>query len=155
MLLGVATRALGRPFAEALRAGGVARALVVCGAEGLDEISCAGETWAWRLDPDGTITEHVLHPTQFGLGTHPLKAVVGGDARENAATLRALLAGGEVEEKLVPVMEWVLMNAAALLVVAGVAVDGVDGVRLARESVASGRAREALETFRAAGSAAS
>lgn len=151
MLLGVAERELGLPFAQCLRDGGVTNALVVCGAEGLDEISCAGDTWAWTLAPDGSITECVLHPSQFGLDTHPLSAVKGGSALENAATLRRLLAGGEVAEGLRPVAEFVLLNAAALLVVAGVAVDYKDGVRLARESITSGAAWRALETFREAG----
>lgn len=153
MVLGVAERALGRPFAESLHANGVARALVVCGVEGLDEISCAGETWAWALAPDGTIDERVLHPAEFGLRTHPLQAVVGDGAAENAATLKKLLTvRGEVEEGLEPVMDFVLMNASALLVVAGVAADYRDGVRLARESIVSGRAWQALEAFREAAS---
>ncbi|KAH0832291.1 hypothetical protein J3R83DRAFT_13290 [Lanmaoa asiatica] len=152
MVLGVAERELGLPFAKSLKDGGVVRALVVCGAEGLDEISCAGETWAWSLTPDGEIVETVLHPAQFGLGTHPLTAVAGGLASENAATLtRLLTSGNEIPEALTPVLEFVLMNASALLVVAGVAVDYKDGVRLARESIASGAAWKALETFREAG----
>lgn len=157
MLLGVAERALGLPFAQSLRDGGVTRALVVCGAEGLDEISCAGETWAWTLAPDGSITEGVLHPDMFGLGTHPLTAVSGGRAEENAATLTRMLTRGEAgveDEGLKPVVEFVLVNAAALLVVAGVAGDYRDGVRLARESMVSGGAWRALEGFREAGRAA-
>lgn len=155
MVLGVAERELGLPFAKSLRDGGVVSALVVCGAEGLDEISCAGDTWAWTLTPKGEIIESVLHPAQFGLGTHPLTAVVGGGSAENAATLTTLLTSGEeIPEALTPVLEFVLMNASALLVVAGVAVDYKDGVRLARESVVSGKAWKALETFRDAGRAA-
>jgi anthranilate phosphoribosyltransferase len=126
--------------------------MVVCGADGLDEISCSGDTWAWSLTPDGNIVETVLHPTQFGLGIHPLTAVAGGTASENAATLTRLLTSGkEVPEELRPVLEFVLLNAAALLVVAGVAGDFKDGVRLARESIASGAAWNALEMFREAG----
>ena len=152
MVLGVAERELGLPFAQSLRDGGVARALVVCGAEGLDEISCAGDTWAWSLTPDGNIAETVLHPSQFGLGTHPLAAVSGGRASENAATLTRLLTSGkEVPEELRPVLDFVLLNAAALLVVAGVAGDFKDGARLARESIESGAAWRALETFREVG----
>lgn len=45
MVLGVAKRELGDTFAEVLRLLGVDRALVVCGCEGLDEISIAGPTW--------------------------------------------------------------------------------------------------------------
>ncbi|KAH9948268.1 glycosyl transferase family, a/b domain-containing protein [Amylocystis lapponica] len=80
MVLGVAERELGLPFARSLGNGGVERALVVCGAEGLDEISCAGETYAWEL-ADGNITERRLDPSQFGLGVHPLTAVAGAFMR--------------------------------------------------------------------------
>jgi anthranilate phosphoribosyltransferase len=45
MLLGVAKQELGDTFAEVLKLLGVERALVVCGKEGLDEVSIAGETW--------------------------------------------------------------------------------------------------------------
>lgn len=45
MVIGVHSHGLGEVFAEALRELGVGRALVVCGKEGLDEISPAGETW--------------------------------------------------------------------------------------------------------------
>lgn len=49
MVLGVAKRELGDTFAEVLRLLGVDRALVVCGCEGLDEISIAGPTWVSGL----------------------------------------------------------------------------------------------------------
>ncbi|KAF1982911.1 hypothetical protein K402DRAFT_466373 [Aulographum hederae CBS 113979] len=48
-VLGVARRALGRPFAESLLLSGAKKGLVVCGAEELDEISCAGPTYCWQL----------------------------------------------------------------------------------------------------------
>lgn len=47
-MLGVAKEELGDTFAEVLRLLNVERALVVCGKEGLDEISIAGETWVSR-----------------------------------------------------------------------------------------------------------
>ncbi|PCH40474.1 anthranilate phosphoribosyltransferase [Wolfiporia cocos MD-104 SS10] len=154
MVLGVAERELGATFAQSLGAGGVQRALVVCGAEGLDEISCAGETHAWELR-DGVVTELTLHPEQFGLLAHPLSAVAGGTPDENAETFRLLLTSGEdIPERLTPVLHFVLMNAAALLLVAGVAEDLKDGVEKAKKSVTSGAAWRALETFREAGKAA-
>lgn len=45
MVLGVAKKELGDCFIEVLRLLGVEKALVVCGKEGLDEVSCEGETW--------------------------------------------------------------------------------------------------------------
>ncbi|KAG5643520.1 hypothetical protein DXG03_000712 [Asterophora parasitica] len=154
MVLGVAEREIGAAFARSLREGGVERALVVCGCERLDEISCAGETWAWELRPDGTIVEKTLSPEMFGVARHPLRDVAGGTPAENAQTLRALLAlrhGYEVPTKLVSVMDFVLINAAALLVVAGRAENYLEGTQLARESILSGKAWNALEQFRDAG----
>lgn len=132
------------------------RAMVVCGAEGLDEISCAGETHAWILNDKGEIVEERLHPNMFGLPVHPLDQVKGGDPAENSDTLRILLTSGEkgVPERLVPVLDFVLLNAAAVLVVSGVAKDYEDGVHRARESVTSGTAWDALQTFCEAGKAA-
>ncbi|KAH7927668.1 anthranilate phosphoribosyltransferase [Leucogyrophana mollusca] len=148
MVLGVAERELGQTFAQSLSDGGVRRALVVCGAEGLDEISCAGDTWVWELK-DGKITTATLHPEHFGLDVHPLSSVAGGTPSENAETFKALLtSGSDIPAHLTPVLHFVLMNASALLIVAGLAMDYKDGVRLAMESITSGKAWKALETFR-------
>ncbi|KAF8993523.1 glycosyl transferase [Cyathus striatus] len=151
MVLGVAEREIGATFANSLSEGGVQRALVVCGCEKLDEISCAGPTWAWELK-NGKVTEMTMTPEMFGLPAHPLTAVAGGSPKENAETFKTLLNSGEhLPEKLVPVLDFVCMNASALLVVSAVAKDYVEGVQLAKESVLSGKAWQALEIFRNAG----
>ena len=154
----VADPALGAPFAAALAAAGARRALVVCGDEGLDEISCAGPTRAWEMkrEPDtpegeAVVVERTLEPgATFGLPTHALASVAGGAPAENADTLRALLAlrrGEEVPARLEPVLDFVLMNAAALLVVAGAAQDYKAGVAMAREAILEGGAERALAAF--------
>ncbi|KAG2114360.1 glycosyl transferase [Suillus discolor] len=148
MVLGVAERELGPTFVQSLHEGGVERALVVCGAEGLDEISCAGNTYAWQL-VDGKITETTLHPDLFGLSTHPLTSVAGGTPTENAETFKALLnSGNDIPESLTPVLHFVLLNASALLVVAGLASDFKEGVALAMNSITSGSAWDAFVVFR-------
>ncbi|KAF4617342.1 hypothetical protein D9613_005795 [Agrocybe pediades] len=151
MVLGVAEREIGPTFAHSLQDGGVERALVVCGYEGLDEISCAGPTHAWELK-DGKVTYLTLRPEDFGLPAHPLSTVGGGSPQQNSETFKTLLTSGDkIPEKLIPVMDFVLMNASALLVVAGLAADYKEGTRLARESITSGKAWEALTIFREAG----
>ncbi|KAI0783470.1 glycosyl transferase [Abortiporus biennis] len=151
MVVGVAEPELGYTFAQSLRDGGVERALVVCGAEKLDEISCAGKTFAWELK-DGQITEQELTPELFGLKVHPLSDVAGGSPSENAETFKLLLTSGkDIPERLTPILDFVLMNAAALLLVAGVATDLKDGVRLGLESITSGKAWDALQQFKKAG----
>jgi len=153
MVVGVAEKELGLTFARSLRDGGVQRALVVCGKEGLDEISCAGETWAWELRADGSIQEGTLHPERdFGVGVHPLSAVSGGSPDENAKTFCTILSSGtNIPQELTPIMDFVLINSAALLKVAGVARDYKHGVQLARESVSNGKAWEALRIFKEEG----
>ncbi|KAJ1303062.1 hypothetical protein OPQ81_011263 [Rhizoctonia solani] len=162
MILGVYTRELGPVFAETLREMGVERALVVCGMESLDEISIAGGTWAWSLE-NGEITTTTLHPSHFELKTHPLSTVAGASPETNARMLIDLLdpntpcnsptnstpAPAEgVTSNPGAILDFVLMNASALLVVAGLAPDYPTGVRMARRSITSGRAWEALQEFR-------
>ncbi len=149
MVLGVAEPTLGPPFVAALKAGGVKRAYVVCGVEYLDEISCAGETHLWELLEDGSVRERKLCPADFGLPAHPLDDVKGASPAENAAAFKTLLTSGDdIPAHLTPILDFVLMNTAALLVVAGRADDLKDGVRLAREAITSGKAWHALEVFR-------
>ena len=148
MVLGVADPELGPTFAQSLKKGGVDRALVVCGHEKLDEISCAGPTWVWELR-DGSITERTIRPEDFGLAVHPLSSVAGASPSENATSFKTLLtSGNDLPENMTPLLEFVLLNASALLVVAGVAGDFVQGVKIARESITSGKAWAALEQFR-------
>ncbi|KAI0698117.1 anthranilate phosphoribosyltransferase, TrpD [Cytidiella melzeri] len=155
MVVGVAIPELGKTYAESIRQGGVKRALVVCGEERLDEISCAGRTHVWELK-DGNINEGSISPADFGLSPHPLSQVAGGPPEENAETFRKLLTSGEqMPERLKPVLDFVLMNASALLVVAGRAQDYKHGVQLALESVTSGKAWDALQTFKSEGQRAS
>ncbi|KAF7317990.1 Anthranilate phosphoribosyltransferase [Mycena kentingensis (nom. inval.)] len=149
MVLGIAVPEIGPTFARSLKEGGVTRALVVCGHEKLDEISCAGPTYAWELKEDGSIQESTLTPESFGLPAHPLSTVVGGSPEENAETFKKLLnPGKDIPDALLPVRDFVLMNASALLVIAGIAKDYKEGTRLALESITSGKAWDALESFR-------
>ncbi|KAI0310146.1 hypothetical protein OF83DRAFT_912183 [Amylostereum chailletii] len=88
----------------------------------------------------------------FGLPTHPLADAASGTPAQNAETFKHLLASGEtIPGHLLPVLDFVLLNASALLVVAGLAEDFVDGVRVAREAIVSGSAWSALVKFREEG----
>jgi anthranilate phosphoribosyltransferase len=140
-LVGVSTAALGPLVIEALRLRGMARAMVVHSAEGLDEISPAGSTRAWLLK-DGAVTERELTPATFGLRPHALSEVGGGGPAENATAMLGLLAGAAG-----PVRDFVVMNAAAALVVAGKAPGFVEGAQLAEGAITSGAARAVLERY--------
>jgi len=132
---------------------GVKRAMVVHGADGLDEISLSGETLVseWR---DGKVRNFSVTPEDFGLKRAPLEAIRGGDAKENAGVMRKILGRSLLYREHGAQREIVLANAAAALVVAGKAADFLEGAQLAAESIDSGAAREKLEALVAFRSAA-
>jgi anthranilate phosphoribosyltransferase len=144
-IIGVSSRDLGDVFAETLRLMKVKRAMVVCGFEGLDEISPEGKTHVWRLDTESKLDYFTVEPADFGLNEHKIEEVKSGTPSENAVLLLKLLdaeiAVGD------PILDFVLLNAAALLVCAGKANDWKHGVELAKESIKSGKARKALDGF--------
>jgi len=144
-VIGVSSKILGEVFAETLRLMGVKRAMVVCGFEGLDEISPEGKTHVWRLNDVSKLEYFSLEPADFGLLSHPITEVKSGTPPENGALLLRMLDGQVSEGNAV--LDFVLLNAAALLVCSEKAKDWKDGVRIARESIKSGSARKALDGF--------
>jgi len=124
-----------RPMAEVLRDLGTERAWLVHGGDGTDELSIAAPSRVVALQ-DGRIEELEVHPGDAGLPVHPFDDLLGGEAAQNAAELRAVLAGaGRPAYR-----DAVLLNAAAALVIAGRAGDLKTGVGIARDSIASGQA---------------
>lgn len=129
------------PMAETLLALGSEKAWLVHGADGMDEISITGETSVAVLE-NGKITGLDIHPEDAGLPVHPLRDILGGEPKENAAALRAVLNG-----ELSAYRDAVLFNAAAALVIADKAGSLKEGVEIAAESIASQRALAAMETL--------
>lgn len=157
IVLGVAHSGLGETFVQTLsKDETVKHAMVVCGEENLDEISCAGRTrvWEFKRGENGTpssFKESIISPETFGLEMHPLSLVAGGKGpEENSEIFKQLLMARDEDalRELKPVLEFVLMNAAAVLVVSGIAGDLKEGVRLARESILSGSAWDTFQAFR-------
>ena len=131
-----------RPVAEALRDLGAEKALVVHGADGLDEITVTGPTLVAEVS-DGSITEYKISPEQFGFSRHDPGGLLGGDAHLNARVLKDVLSGEEEGAA----RDVILLNAGAAVYVSGRAKTLEEGVRLAGESIESGAATEALESF--------
>jgi anthranilate phosphoribosyltransferase len=141
-LVGVFGDAYVRPVAEALRRLGAQRALVVHGADGMDEITVTRETLVAGVGEAG-IEEYEISPEDFGLPLHAPDGLLGGDAHLNARILRDVLSG----EESGAARDIVLLNAGAAIYVAGRAKSIESGVRLAEESIGSGAALGALEGF--------
>jgi anthranilate phosphoribosyltransferase len=130
-----------RPMAETLAALGHEAAWIVHGM-GLDELTVAGQNHVTALH-GGSIASFVVEPEDAGLARAPVSAIQGGDAGFNASALEAMLQGASGAYR-----DTVLLNAAAALIVAGLAGDLREGVSLATDSIASGAAFAALETLR-------
>jgi anthranilate phosphoribosyltransferase len=139
MLVGVAVPWMMRPMVEALGSRGVRSAWVVHGHGAVDEITLGGECRVMAIR-DGNISEFTIDASDVGFDNAPLEAIRGGDARENADIARRILAGEPG-----PMRNTVVFNAAAALLVAGVASDLREGRAIAETSIDSGAAVGVLE----------
>lgn len=176
-VIGVARKDMGAAFAESLVLSGVKKGMVVCGDEELDELSCAGPTHCWMVverpnpefrggsDPEDdefttsdeegpkrtivSVEKFIVTPEDFGMKRHPLKDVAPGkEPHENAEMFLRILRG-EMSEH--PVVDFVLMNTAALFVVSGVCEadtsdmgEGDDGNVIKERGPGGGRWREGV-----------
>jgi anthranilate phosphoribosyltransferase len=163
-LLGVARRDIGPVFADALKMSGATKAMVVCGEEDLDEISCAGKTYCWRLvnrsthsgasASDVDIESFTISAADFGLPAHALAEVSPGkEPHENAEILTRLLQNQLPRDD--PILHFVLMNTAALFVVSGVCEadtsdlgHGDDGKVITERGPGGGRWKEGVRRAR-------
>ena len=138
-VLGVYSDALVEVVASVLLALGAEHALVVHSRDGLDEISVSAPTHVCEVR-DGAIRSFDVEAGAFGLDTHPLSEIGGGDAKTNAAIARSVLSGTRGAEHDV-----VVANAGAALFVGGSASTLREGAAQARDAIESGRARRKLE----------
>ncbi|MEI6072997.1 MAG: anthranilate phosphoribosyltransferase [Verrucomicrobiae bacterium] len=144
-LAGVFDPALLPVYARVFQLLGRRTAWAVHGSPALDEISPLGETkvTAWQ---DGAFREFAIRPADFGIEAVNPQDLVGGTAAANAGTISDILAGNLRNGARTIVQ----LNAAAALVVAGIASDLLAAWRLAGEALDSGTARDVLDRLRAA-----
>jgi len=147
-VVGVYSLDLVEKLAEALSMLGLRRALVVHGLDGLDEISITCTTRIAEAR-EGSVRSYEIEPEEFGMKRAALEDIAGGDAVENAAIIRAVLAG----EKS-PRRDVVLLNAGAALVAAGKSDHIAAAIPLAASSIDSGAAAGKLEALARFSSAA-
>lgn len=138
-LVGVFGREWVEPMAQVLGLLGTERAWVVHGEDGLDEITTTGISDVAVLDR-GQVATFRVSPRNAGLPEAKPEDLIGGDAAENAAHIRALLGGLKG-----PFRDIVLFNAAAALLVAGRAQSLREGVASAAEAIDSGKALAVLD----------
>jgi len=120
---------------------GLRRALVVHGADGLDEITITGPTRIAEVR-DAQVRSYEVTPEEFGLKRASIEEIAGGDAAANATIIREILSG----EKS-PRRDVVLLNAAAALVAAGRADHLGDSLPVAARSIDGGAAAGKLDAL--------
>ncbi|MEM9651453.1 MAG: anthranilate phosphoribosyltransferase [Actinomycetota bacterium] len=141
-VVGVSSPERARLVAEVLVATGSQSAMVVAGDGGLDELSTTGDSIAVIAEPSG-VREQAVRPSELGIEEVTLDRLVGGTAEENVAIFTGILAGDRS-----PYRDIVLLNAAAGLVVAGVAADLPAGLTAAAAAVDDGAAGAKLDALR-------
>jgi len=138
-LMGVADEKLLDIIPEALKLLGTRRAMVVH-SDGLDEISITGVTKIVELK-DGTLSTSELNPKDLGVQPVDINELKVTDAAESAAILRNILSGKETGPK----KDIVILNAAAAVIVAGLANSFDSAFQLAAESITNGNAQDCLD----------
>ena len=139
LVIGVADPSMMERMLSVLAANGADRALVVHGHDGLDELTTTTTSTVLELR-DGAQVQREVDPAALGLQPAQPADLRGGDAAHNAARARAILDG-----KAGPHRDVILLNAAAGIVVAGLADSLADGIAVAAQSIDSGAAAGVVE----------
>jgi anthranilate phosphoribosyltransferase len=132
-LVGILVRVLQRLGSE--------HVMVVYGMNGMDEISLSGETAVGELK-NGEVREYLVHPSDFGLPVYDSRVLKVANKEESVTCIQRVLANEDG-----PLRDIVLLNAGAALYCSGVAASVAEGVKRAREAVASGAAAAKLSQF--------
>jgi len=118
--------------------------LVVYGKDGMDEVSLGAATMVGELK-NGEVREYEIHPEDFGLNMVSNRGLRVGNAGESQAMILEALQNTPGTPR-----EIVVLNAGVALYAADVAGSIDEGIRLAREAIASGAAKRKLDAFVAA-----
>jgi anthranilate phosphoribosyltransferase len=140
-LLGVYEESMVKPMAQVLCNLGVKNAFVVFGQDGLDEISMSAPTSICEVR-DGNLNFFEINPEQFGFKRCNKAELVGGSPQENAFITREILSGRGGAKK-----DAVILNSAAAIHIAKPEISFSEAVKVASETIASGKALEQLEKF--------
>ncbi|RYG65120.1 anthranilate phosphoribosyltransferase, partial [bacterium] len=141
-VMGVPAEKWLRPIAETLLALGCERAFVVHSEDGLDEFSTCAPTNFLEIK-DGQIAEHRLKPDFLDVACLDASKLGGGDAAQNAVLIQQILHDAQG-----PSADIACLNAAAILLLADLAENWPEALKLARATIASGAAREKLNELR-------
>jgi anthranilate phosphoribosyltransferase len=139
--IGVSDETMATKMLGTLRVLGTQHAMVFHGDDGLDELTTTGTSTVHEL-ANGEVRTFTLDPLDLGIRRASVDELVGGDATANASAVHAVLGGEKGAHR-----DITILNAAAALVVAGIANDLGAGVETSASSIDGGHAARALETL--------
>ncbi len=139
-LLGVWHPELVRPIAQALALLGTERSWVVNGSDGLDELTLSGATSVIEVTGN-KLREFQILPSDFKIHSAKIDQLRTSSPDESAAIIRDVLSSKRRDEA----RSLVVINAAAALVIGGVAKDPIHSARLAEQAIDSGQAQNKLD----------
>ena len=125
-------------MANVLKSFDIEHALIVHGLEGLDEISVCGPSQIWEVTKDG-IKDYQVVPEDFGIQRYDIKDLLGGEISDNVKMFQEIIQGDG------SAVDFVVLNAAAVLFVGNKVASISDGVKLARELIANGSVNSKLQ----------
>ncbi|MBS40367.1 MAG: anthranilate phosphoribosyltransferase, partial [Rhodospirillales bacterium] len=139
LLVGVFAREWVEPMAKVLGKLGADRAWVVHGSDGLDELTTTGPSYVAALE-NGKVTNFIVSPSEAGIPNSKPEDLKGGDTKENAKAMMAMLDGEKG-----PFRDVVTYTAGAGLIVANKAKNLEEGAQIAATAIDNGKAKMALE----------
>lgn len=142
MVVGVYSPSLTEVIAGTMANLDVKRGFVVSGEDNMDEFTLTGSSTVSEIK-DGKVKTYEITPEQFGLKRCKIEDLQGGDGTVNAQITKDILSGKERGAK----REIVLLNAGAALYIGGKAESIEEGIRIAGETIDSGKAMETLEAM--------
>lgn len=146
-MMGVYDEKLLQKVGEVLRAKGLARAYVLRGEDGLDEVSISGPTQVMSLE-NGALSKFSVSPEAFGLKCSPLSDVQGGTPAQNAVILEEIFKGVRS-----PKRDLIVINSAMGLLLSGFEKDPKIATQRVAQALDSGATFALLEKLRTKGRA--
>lgn len=138
MLVGVYAPEITEKMAVVMSRLGVERAFVISGKDHMDEFTTTNATVVSEIK-DGRVTTYEVTPEEFGFARVPLEDLKGGDGVQNAEITKRILSGEKSSKR-----DITILNAGAAIYIAGHADSIQEGIRLAEESIDSGKAAAVL-----------
>lgn len=133
-VIGVFSRDTVPVFAKVMREMGVKNAMIVCGCDGMDEITVTGKTYVNEIK-DGEIIEYEIDPADYGISYAKPEDIQGGGGKENAETAKRIFSGEKGAKR-----DIVVLNAAAGIYIGRKAQTYSEAVELAQSILDSGKA---------------